>query len=170
MGLDQCVYRRCVRQAALRLDYRRSDLRYVRAAEDEAAGADRIHAGSAVRETAAVPAPLEAGRQVQRHLHGMGASSEGFREMGRAGLPMGAALRAEVWESGSGVLAVGGVERAGWRILARHAGGISQAVRLRGGWGKACAADGPPPPAPPHPAPPTTARRRPSPASRALPP
>ncbi len=55
----------------------------------------------------ALPAPLEAGRQLQRHLHRLGLSAEGLQQVGRAGVPVGAALRrrstaAPKWNRGCG--------------------------------------------------------------------
>ena len=54
---------------------------------------------------AAVPPHLEAGRQLQRHLHRLGVSAEGLRQVGRAGLPAGAhagrrSTAARKWRAG----------------------------------------------------------------------
>ena len=64
---------------------------------------------------------LEARRAVQHHLHRLGASAEGLREVGRARLPVGAALGEEVRQGGSRELVVGSLERARHRLLARNA-------------------------------------------------
>ena len=142
MGLHQRLHRGRQRQAGLRLDHHRPHLRHLHGAQDEAAGADRLHAGGPLLASRALPPQLEARRQLQRHLHRLGLSAEGLRQVGGTGLPVGEALRAEVRQGGGGVVAVGGVERAQYRLLERHAGGISQALRLRGRRREARAAHG----------------------------
>ncbi len=63
--------------------------------------------------------------------------------MGRAGLPVGEALRRAVRPRGSRDVVLAGVERAEHRLLARHAGGVPQAARLRHRRRAPRAADGP---------------------------
>ena len=53
-----------------------------------------------------------------------------YDKWGGAGLPVGAPLRSEIRQGGSGVVAVGGLERAEYRVLEGYAGGVSQALRL----------------------------------------
>ena len=93
VGLHQRLHRRRQRQAELRLDDRRSHHRHLPAARHEAARRDRLHAGSALHQAAAVPARLEARRRLQPHLHRLGVSAEGLREVGRARLPVGRSTR-----------------------------------------------------------------------------
>ena len=85
------------RQAGLRLDDRRSHLRHLHGAEDEAAGRDRLHARGAVDATPSLPAPLDARpRLVHRHLHRLELSAEGLRQVARADHQWVDALRGEV--------------------------------------------------------------------------
>ena len=57
---------------------------------------DRLHAQGAVDQARAVPAQVDARGEVRRDLHRLGLPAEGLREVGRAGLPVGEALRREV--------------------------------------------------------------------------
>src|SRR5438874_7660549 len=67
----------------------------------------------------------------------MGIPPQRLRQVVGTDLPVGAALRAQIRQRRGGILVVGGVERTGWRLLERNAGGVSKAVRLRGGRAKA---------------------------------
>src|SRR5579862_1336894 len=85
---------------------------------------------------------MDSGRAQRTVQHRLDVSAEGLREVGGVGLPVGAAHSGEVWTGGSGIVVLGGVERAGYRLLARHDRGIRQALRLRGSGSEACAAVG----------------------------
>ena len=91
-----------------------------------APGRDRLHAQGPVKPAGALPkfGYLQAGRRLLL-------SSQGLREMGRADPPVGPPQRRTIQGRG-GDLAVGALERAGHRLLARHARGIPQAIRLHG--------------------------------------
>ena len=120
------------RQARLRLDHRRPHLRHLRRAQDEAAGRDRLHAGGAVGEAAAVPSQWDPAQAVCRTSTPAGRIlRRTTAKWARAGLPVGAALRRKIWQGRSRDLVLGGMERAEHRLLARHARGVSQALRLR---------------------------------------
>ena len=54
-----------------------------------------------------------------------------YDEVGRTGLPVGEALRRTLRPRRSGELVLGSLERSQHRLLARHAGRVSQAARLR---------------------------------------
>ena len=82
------------------------------------------------------------GGEVRRDLHRLGLSAEGLHEVGRAGLPVGEALRREVRQGRGRDVVLGGLERAQHRLLARHARGVPQALRLRHRRRPARAADG----------------------------
>ena len=82
------------------------------------------------------------GGEVRRDLHRLGLPAEGLQEVGRAGLPVGEALRREVRQGRGRDLVLGDLERAEHRLLARHAGGVPQAARLRHRRRAAGAADG----------------------------
>ena len=99
-------------------------------ARDEAVRAARLHAGGAVVGAAghAVPALLEAGRSVQRHLHRLDVRAEGLQEVGGALLPGDAAPRREVRPQRSRELVVRALERARHRLLER----LGRAERGRG--------------------------------------
>ena len=79
--------------AGLRLDDRRPHLRHLYRAQDEAAGRDRLHARSAVDQAAALPARVGTGSALREHLYRLGLSAQRLREVGRARVPVGAALR-----------------------------------------------------------------------------
>ena len=93
-------------------------------------------------EAAAVQARVGAGSRIRPHLHRVGVPAEGLRQMGTARLRVGPSQRRAIREERSRELVVGGLERARHRLLAGDAGGVPEAVRLRGGWPQACAADG----------------------------
>ena len=143
VGIDQRLHRRRAGPPDLRLDDRRSHLRHLRRAEDEAARRDRLHAGGAVDQAAALQARLGAGGPattastpagpIRRRTTTSGASSisQWVRHSRRALRP-----------AGSRELVLGSLERAGHRVLAGHARGIPEALRLRGGRPEARAADG----------------------------
>ncbi len=78
-----------------------------------------------------------AGLEFQSILSGLGVSAEGLCEVGGAGLSVGSTRCREVWERRGGVLVLGSLERTGHRILARHAGGVRQALRRYGRCGEA---------------------------------
>src|SRR4029453_13414607 len=120
----------------------RSDLRTGRAAEDEAARRDRLHARGDVHQSGALQARLDAGRELQPDLYGLDVSAEGLRRMAGADLAVGASFGRALRRAGSRELVLGSVERAGHRLLARHARGVLQTVRLRGGRLEARAARG----------------------------
>ena len=84
VGLDQRLHRGRGRAADLRLDDRRSDLRHLRAAEDEAAGRDRVHAGGAVDQPRTVPAPLASRPSSPPLYTGWSLSAEGLRQVARS--------------------------------------------------------------------------------------
>ena len=80
----------------LRLDDRRSHLRHLRRAEDEAARRDRVHAGSAV--DASRSRTSTTGRPAlpyNRIYTGWTLPAEGLRQVARADLPVGRATRVE---------------------------------------------------------------------------
>ena len=66
VGIDQRLHRRCRRAAALRLDDRRSHLRHLLRAQDEADRRDRLHARSALDASRSVSPSLEARRRTRR--------------------------------------------------------------------------------------------------------
>src|SRR5690606_15476649 len=70
-------------------------------------------------------------------------SAHGLREMGRTGLPVGAPLRRAVRTGRSGDRVLANVERGEHRLLARDAGGVHQAARLRDRRSAARTADAP---------------------------
>ena len=131
MGIDKRVHRGCEGQARLRLDHRRSHLRHVSRTRREAVRADRVHAEGAVHHAGALSAQMDADGEVRRDLHRLGVSAQGLRQVGRAGLPVGEALRGEVRARGSRAVVLGDLERGEHRLLARHAGGVPEAARLR---------------------------------------
>ena len=121
------------RQADLRLDDRRPHLRHLSRARDEAAGARSASCPRRCRPTRSPYRHVwKPGDGYNRHLHRLELSAERLREVGRAGLRSGSAhSRREVRPGGSRELVVGSLERARHRLLARHARGIPEAVRLR---------------------------------------
>ena len=64
-------------------------------------------------------------------LHRMVFPSQGLRQMGRVGLPVGEAQRREVRKGPSGIMVLGSLERTRYLVLARNSRRIRQAVRLR---------------------------------------
>ena len=76
-------------------------------------------------QPAALPAPLDAGRQGV-DLDRLGLPAEGLREVGRAGLPVGPALRRAVRPGRGRDVVLGGLERAEHPLLAGHARGVPQ--------------------------------------------
>ena len=78
----------------------------------------------------AVSARLDAGRPGV-DLHRLGLSAQGLREVGRAGLPVGAALGRAIRPGRGRDLVLGGLERAEHHLLAGHARGVPQALRPR---------------------------------------
>ena len=65
-----------------------------------------------------------------------------YAKWGELVLPVGEALRRAVRPRRGRAVVLGGLERAEHRLLARHAGGVPQAARLRGGRRAARVADG----------------------------
>ena len=117
-------------QAPLRLDDHRPDLRHLSGARRPALRPDRLHARGAL-DTAATPISTtgrRAGKEVD--LDRLGLSAQGLREVGRAGLPVGAAQRRAVRRAEVETLVLGGLERAEHHVLAGHARGVPQALRL----------------------------------------
>ena len=96
VGHHQRLHRGRRGRPDLRLDDRRPHLRHLPRARRAALRRDRLHAQGAVDEARAVPARVEAGPALRRHLHRLGLSAEGLRQVGRARLPVGEALRREV--------------------------------------------------------------------------
>ena len=150
-------------QARLRLDDPRSHRRHLPGARHEAVRAARLHARGVVVGAAgrAVPALLEAGRSVQRHLHRLDLRAEGLPEVGGALLSGDAALRREVRprarsraggsSSGTSPTSATGAARSGPARPRRSAGGaegadaarrVQQALRLHGRGRAPRAADG----------------------------
>ena len=86
VGIDQRLHRGRRRQAGLRLDDPRSDRGHLHGARHEAVRAARLHARGAVVGAGghAVPALLEAGRSVQRHLHRHGPTRRRTTGSGRS--------------------------------------------------------------------------------------
>ena len=66
-----------------------------------------------------------------------------YTKWGELDLPARPSCRREVRPARGRHLVVGGMERAGHRLLARHAGRVHEALRLRRRWAQARAADGP---------------------------
>src|SRR5262249_22551888 len=92
----------------------------------------RLHARSAFEPTETIPAFLETGRK-REPLHRVVVSTARLCEVERIDLPDRQTRRREVRPArGGDYVVVGGVERAGYRLLARHAGRVHEAVRLRG--------------------------------------
>ena len=127
VGLDQRLHRRRRRQAGLRLDHRRPHLRHLRAGERQAVRRDRLHAAKRSPSNPepytaelAEAATARAGRIRPRITHK-------WAELVRQWVLHAVARygKAEVE-----IVVVGAVERARHFLLARHAGGVRQAVRL----------------------------------------
>src|SRR4029453_16378251 len=60
VGIDERLHRRRLRSSRVRMEDSRSHLRHIYPAKDETARRDWIHAGSAVDESTALPAPVRA--------------------------------------------------------------------------------------------------------------
>src|SRR4051812_3072960 len=110
MGIDQRVHGRRWWTSGLRLDDRRSHLRHLHGAQDEATRADWLHAEGALNQAGAVSAQLGRWRAVQPDLHRVGLSADRLLEMGRTGLPMGSSHRAAIRRERSEDLVLGSVE------------------------------------------------------------
>ena len=67
-GSTNALHRRRERQAHLRLDDRRPHHRHLHPARDEAAGGDRLHAGSPHHRPAAVPPQLQPGEAIRQRF------------------------------------------------------------------------------------------------------
>ena len=79
---------------------------------------DRLHARGALHPAAALPAPLDAGRQGRRISTGWAYPPKDYAQVGRAGPPVGAALRRAVRPGRGRDVVLGGLERAEHRLLA----------------------------------------------------
>ena len=143
-GSTERLHRGRQRQAGLRLDHHRPHLRHLYGAGDEAAGADRLHAGSALDRTRSrIGHHCTPGGERQRSIRAGLIRPKDYEQVGGAGLPVGAAFRAKGtarrrWRS----WLLGSLERAEHRVLEGHAGGVSQALRLLRGCREAGAARG----------------------------
>ena len=83
------------------------------------------------RQARAVPAQVDARAPYDEIYTGWAYPPKDYDEVGRAGLPVGEALRREVRPGRGRDVVLGGLERAEHRLLARHARGVPQAARLR---------------------------------------
>ena len=81
MGIDQRLHGGRRRKSALRLDHHRPHLRHAPRARHETARRNRLHARSSLRQAEALSAHLVAGQALRRHLHRLGASAQGLRQV-----------------------------------------------------------------------------------------
>ena len=102
---------------SLRLDDRRPHLRHLRRAEDEAARRDRVHAGSAVEQAAAVQARLGAGDPVQPIYTGWAHPPKDYDKWRELIFQWVRHSRRAVRPARGRELVLGSVERAGHRLL-----------------------------------------------------
>ena len=121
-GSHQRLHRGRRRQAGLRLDDRRPHLRHLPRARRAAVRADRLHAARRCRPSPSrISTSGRPGAKYDEIFTGWAYPPKDYDEVGRAGLPVGEALRRAVRPRGSRDVVLGGVERAEHRLLARHA-------------------------------------------------
>ncbi len=137
VGIHQCLYGRRRRPAGLRLDNRGPHLRHLPGSARQPLRGDRFHARGPLHPSRTVHPPL-----AHRRWQGLVLSAQGLQQMGRTGAPVGTPLGAALRQDRGGKLVVGGMERARYLLLARHARGIPQALRLHGRSCEAGAAGG----------------------------
>ena len=129
-------------QPDLRLDDRRSHHRHVSSSARSSRSSQIGFMPEALStQPDAVSALLEAGRQLQRHLHRAGRIRRPTTTKWGELVYQWANTRSRSTADGSRELVVGSLERAGHRLLARHAGRVHEALRLRGRRPEARAAD-----------------------------
>ena len=102
------------------------------AGEGAAFRRDRLHAGGALHQSAALRGQLAGARWRQ----GLELSAKGLQQVGRTGAPVGAAHGGALRQGGGGAVELGTVERTRHHLLARHAGGVQQTLRLHVGRGE----------------------------------
>ncbi len=124
VGIDERLYGGRLGEARLRLDDYGSHLRHLSTGGREAVRRDRVHAASALDTSGPLPAGVDSRRQEYAIQHRLDLPAGQLQEVGGAGVSMGAARRRQVRARRGGGLVLGGVERAGHRVLARHAGGV----------------------------------------------
>src|SRR5260370_32157295 len=83
---------------------------------------DRVHGSSSIVKSGAVSSHMDSRRSEPGLLHRLVLPPERLQQVGRAGIPVGPALRGEIRQRAGGVLVLGGVERTGYLLLARDAG------------------------------------------------
>ena len=132
VGIDQRLSRGRAGQADLRLDDRRSHLRHLSRARREAVRADRLHAGSAVDQAASRTSTRGRRRRSTTRSTPAGPIRRRTSRSGATWSTQWAKHCVEKYGKAEvETLVLGNLERSQHRLLARHAGGVPQAARLR---------------------------------------
>ena len=142
VGLDERLHRGQQRPSEVRLDHRRPHHRHLPRAQDEAARRNRLHARGAIDQAQPYRHFWKPGDNYNDIYTGWSYPPKDYAKWGELVYQWVRHSVREIRPEGSGELVLGGVERAGHRLLARHAGRVHEAVRLCGRRPETCAADG----------------------------
>jgi hypothetical protein len=117
MGQHQHLHRGCAGPAGLRLDDRRPDLRHLPRARRAALRGDRFHAAGPLDPPEPYQHEWRPGARLRQDRHRLGLPAEGLRQVGRARLPVGEALRRPLRPRRGRTVVLGSLERGQRRLL-----------------------------------------------------